>query len=104
MNLNVLERIMALDALPQEGTYVTLKIVHDLRLLLSFTEKEIKEWNVRSDGESGITAWEVNGETEIPIGEKATDIIVDALKKLNRDQKLKAGAMSLYEKFIPTTE
>jgi len=104
MNMSVLERLVALSILPKEGDYATLKILTNLRLSLSFTEKEIKAWGITTDAETGRTSWKEDVEAEIPIGEKATDIIVDALKKLNREKKLTAEGMSLYEKFIPTTE
>jgi len=104
MNMSVIERLVALGILPKEGDYATLKILTNLRLSLSFTEEETKAWGITSDPETGRTSWQENAEAEIPIGEKATDIIVDALKKLNRDKKLMAEGMSLYEKFIPTTE
>lgn len=104
MNMSVLERLVTLSVLPKEGDYATLKILTNLRLALSLSEEEIKAWGITSDPASGRTEWKDNGEADIPIGEKATDIIVDALKKLDKERKLPANAMSLYEKFIPTTE
>ena len=100
MYLSVLERVIALSILPRQGDYAMLKIRNTLELSLAFTEEEIKAWGISSDPETGRTTWKDDVEAEIPIGEKATDIIVDALKKLNRDKKLPVEAMSLYEKFI----
>lgn len=104
MNMSVLERLVALSILPKEGDFATLKILTNLRLSLSFTEEEIKKWEITADPKTGRTSWREDAEAEIPVGEKATDIIVGALKKLDREKKLPAEAMSLYEKFIPTTE
>jgi hypothetical protein len=104
MNLSVHERLMVLSALPQQGDYATLKILMNLRLSLSFTEEEVKEFGITSDLEARTTSWEENGEAEIPIGEKATDIIVDAFKKLDREKKLAPEMIAPYEKFILTTE
>ena len=104
MNLSVLERIVLLQVLPKEGDYTTLKILMNLRLSLSFTEEEIKKWGITSDPEKGSTSWDESGEAEIPIGEKATDIIVSAFRKLDRDKKLEPIMMGTYEKFISTTE
>ena len=75
----------------------------NLRLSLSFTEEEIKEFGITSDIEARTTSWEENGVAEIPIGEKATDIIVVAFKKLDREKKLIAEMIGTYEKFSPTT-
>jgi hypothetical protein len=101
MNLSVLERIVVLKVLPAEGDYATLKILTNLRMALSFTEEEIKAWDIRSDPSSNRTTWKVEGVADIPIGERATDIIVTALKKLDREKKLSVQDMSVYEKFIP---
>ncbi len=104
MNLSVIERLVLLKVLPQEGDYATLKVLTNLRLSLSFTEEEIKEWGITSDPVKGRTEWQVLGVADIPIGERATDIIVEALRKLNREKKLTVQDMGTYEKFIPTTE
>ena len=104
MNLSVLDRLVVLMALPKEGDYATLKILTNLRMSLSFTEEEVKKWNIVYDPVLGSTTWdEKSGEAEIPIGEKATDIIVDAFKKLDSEKKLVPEMIDTYEKFIPTT-
>jgi hypothetical protein len=104
MNLSVLERLVVLKVLPREGDYASLKILTNLRMSLSFTEDEIAAWEIVSFPETGRTMWKIDGEAEIPIGEKATDMIVAALKKLNQEKKLAVEDMGVYEKFIPTTE
>lgn len=103
MNLSVLDRLVLLTALPKEGDYASLKILMNLRMSLSFTEEEIKKWGITSDPETTATSWDDNAEAEIPIGEKATDIIKGAFKKLDREQKLKPEMIDTYEKFISTT-
>lgn len=104
MNLSVLERLVTLKVLPKEGDYATLKILTNLRLSLSFTEEEMKAWEIVSDPTAGRTTWKMDGVSEIPIGEKATDIIVAAFKRLDKEKKLSVEDMGAYEKFIPTTE
>lgn len=104
MKMTVVERLVVLSILPKEGDYSTLKILRDLRMNLGFTEDEFKNWGIANDPESGMINWETNGEAEIPIGEKATDIIGDALKRLNKEQKLGEHMFDVYERFIPTTE
>lgn len=104
MNLSLLERVVVLSILPREGDFATLRILTNLRMSLAATEDEIRSWGIESDPVANRTTWKVDGEADIPIGEKATDIIVDALKKLNREKKLPLEAMSAYEKFVPQTE
>jgi hypothetical protein len=100
MNLTLLERIVLLNILPTESNFATLKIVNDLRNTLSFTEEEYKEYEIVQDGNKLTWNLKGNEEQEITIGEKATDIIVEALKKLDEGKKLTMQQYSVYNKFI----
>jgi len=104
MNLSVLDRVVLLSTLPREGDYASLKVLTNLRLSLALTENEMKEWGVVIDEHTGRSSWKVDGVVDIPIGERATDIVVNALRKLNREKKLPIEGLGVYEKFIPTTE
>ena len=115
MKLNVPERLILLQVVPKEGSFLTLKVIRDLTSTLALSDEEFKEFNVLQDksqptlespegediGPNKIT-WNEKGleEREVEIGEKATDIIVEALKKLDQDKKLEQRHLSLYEKFI----
>ena len=104
MILTVAERLGLLQILPMKGNFATLKILTQLRLTLSFTEDEIKEWKIVEDKENQRVNWGVDGVKEIPIGETATGMIVDALRELDRKKDLPITLFGIYEKFIPTTE
>jgi hypothetical protein len=101
VKLNVLERIMLLTCLPAEGNLVTLKIVRQLREALSFNEEEIKDLEIQVD--ENVTRWNSAKDgpdgNDIPIGEKATDLVVASLKKLDEQGKLTQQHISLCEKF-----
>jgi len=103
MKLTVMERMTLIGILPPAGNFVTLKIVRKLREALSFGEGELKALSVKEIG-NGRVSWDPEKEEpdgkEIEIGEKATDIIVEALKKLDEDSKLTEQHFSLYEKFV----
>ena len=100
MNLSVKERLILLSILPQEGNFITLKVVRKLREALSFSEEEIKKYKFVQSG-SQVT-WDntIEQGKEIEIGEKATDIITETLKKLDEQKKLKDEYFSVCEKFI----
>ncbi len=102
MILTIHERLLVLGVLPKENNYVTLKILDELRMNLSYTEKELEKWEIDINEETQMVSWKENGEADIPIGEKATGIIVDQLRKLDKQDKLTLSLMSVYEKFIPT--
>ncbi len=99
MKLNLNERFAVLRIIPQEGNFATLKIVNDLKLVLAPSEAEHKEFEIIQEGE--MLKWNGKGkeEREIKIGEKATDLITEALKKLDEDAKLTQNQFTIYEKF-----
>jgi hypothetical protein len=100
MELKLLDRLMLLKALPKEGSYALLKIVQDLKTALAPSEQEYKDLEIVEEG--GNIKWEGDKDLprEIPIGEKATDIIVMALKKRDKDGELTEQEIPVYELFI----
>jgi len=102
MQLDVKDRLMTLGILDgMSGNFVTLKIVRALQDELSFSETEISDMNLSfSDGGA---YWDDKKEGEpkdIEFGERATEIMVTALKQLDGAEKLTQEHISLYEKFI----
>jgi len=102
MKLNTFERLILLAILPREGNFITLKIIRQLREALSFTEEEVKVLKFVQDAEKQMTTWNLDADKpkEINMGEKATDLIVEALKKLDKGMKLTDQHFELYEKFV----
>ena len=98
MKLSVIERITLMQILPKEGSHITFKILIELKSALSFNEKEIREFGM-TEGD-GRLHWKKSVDKEIPIGEKATDIIVSTLKKLDETHKLSEQTNHLYGRFI----
>lgn len=102
MELSVPERLVVFSILPKEGSFATWRILQNLKASLAFTEEELKEWEIVSDAEKQQTRWSLNaGVADIPIGEKAMDMIVEALTKLDKEKKLTENMLGVYEKFIP---
>ena len=106
MKLNISERFALLGVLPQQGNAITLRIVRELQNRLSFTEEELKHYNVQNhanpDGSARVT-WTPElseEETDIPIGEAATGVIKEQLTKLNAQNQLHVTMLPLYDKFV----
>uniref|UniRef100_A0A6M3IM32 Uncharacterized protein n=1 Tax=viral metagenome TaxID=1070528 RepID=A0A6M3IM32_9ZZZZ len=99
MKLSVLDRLVLLNILPQENNYTTLKIIRGLKDELGFSESEHKVLCFNNEG-GGLKWNEGVDDKEVNIGEKATDIIVEAFKELDREKRLHADHVSLYERFI----
>jgi len=100
MKLTVGERLILLSILPNEGSFLTLKIIRDLKMALSFTEAEHKKYKFVQEGVSVHWDEKANKEKEVEIGETANVLISSALSKLNDEKKLKMEHFTIYEKFI----
>ena len=104
MKLNVLERLLALQLLPEEEDNVTLKVIRRSKGELSFSEEEIKKWKFEKittpDGKQN-TQWDstIEQEADIKLGSKVISLISEGLEKLNKDKKLKEEHYTVYEKF-----
>jgi hypothetical protein len=100
MLLSVFERLVLLNIMPKEGDITTIKIIGKLKDNLSFSEDEHKALELKND--NGQIAWKQEADIpkEIEIGEKALDIISDALKKLNKEKKLTEAHIPIYDRFV----
>lgn len=101
MLLTVKERLLAVQVLPKEGDIFTQRIVRDLRAKLGLSEEDWKTYDIKNEG--GRVVWNPDKDLgiEYAFGEKATALIVDALKDLNKQKKITEDYLSLYDKFIP---
>lgn len=99
MTLTIKDRLMLLGVLPREGNIATLKIVHDLRSALSFSEAEHSALGITVEGDQ--IKWDPTAAqtAEIEIGPKASVLISESLKKLSDDSKLTEDFLPLCEKF-----
>lgn len=101
IKLNLFDRLVVMSLLPTESNFITLKIVRDLQTNLAPTEEEIKLSGLEAmEGGVNATDWLAVPEKEIVFGDIAKGIIVNALIKLDKDEKLKQEHFSVYEKFV----
>jgi len=100
MKLKILERLLMLDILPKEGSFVTLKIVRKLREKVSFTEKEIKDFEITQNEKNVSWNIKIDSEIEKEFSDMETDMIKEKLKRLDDEKKLEEKHFTLYEKFI----
>jgi hypothetical protein len=98
MKLNVMDRITLMGILPAEGSYMTFKILAELKLKLAFSEDELKEFGIEE--KDGKIFWQKSEDKEVEIGEKAKDVIKTSLKKLDDLGRINEQNVSLYERFI----
>lgn len=104
MKFNVAERLLILQLIPKEGTYLTLKVLRQLQDVVALSEEDIKTFEVHLDEDKKQIVWNSKGaeDTEIEIGENGASIVADELKKIDKEGKLTQQTYSLYEKFCAT--
>ena len=105
MRLNILERIMCLQMLPEKGSFVTLRAIQEAHMKLSFTEEELKEYNIQT--KDGSITWDAPPGTEvkdIDLGATAIDAIKKHMKELDESEQLTPKLCSVYEKFMVVEE
>ena len=99
MKLSVRERLLLLGVLPKEGgTLDTIRIRHNLRQTLSFSEDEHKTYEFKQDGDQ--LHWKNDEiEADIEIGPKAHAVVCAGLKEFLDKGKLSEDHLSLWDKF-----
>ena len=105
MKFTIVERFILSSILPAEESFATLKLVRKAKENLSFNDIENQKLKIRQEGEQVIWDMEAGVEVdanaaEVELGDTVTQLIVDALKKLDEEKKLKDEHFSLFEKFI----
>ena len=102
MKLNIMERLMLLNMLPQKGDIVTLRTVNEYMQKIGLNEEEIKLYEIVQQ-EDGRIKWnsKYNDRTvDISFGDIITNIIANELKEVDKKKELTGNHMSLYEKFV----
>ena len=100
MELGVLERTLIMQLLPTESDYITYKVISDLRDDLGFSEKEIKDYEIKTEANRIVWNPEKDGTKEVEIGAEGTKIIKKALEELDKQGKINLQNALLYEKFV----
>ena len=104
VDLNVGERMMVLGMMPKEGSIVTLRLTRGLVEKLGLSAQEIQEFGVVEEtvDNQNMVRWNAAGSTpkEIEFAEVESDLIRKELRKLDTGEKLTAGMIPIYEKFM----
>ncbi len=100
MLLNVKQRLLLLNVLPDESNYIELKIIREQQERLSFSDEELQRLKVKREGD--IYTWDesLDEPVEIEINESARGIIKLAFRQLDQQGQLKVEFLPLYEHFV----
>jgi len=100
MVLEIQERLGIMGLLGQEGSLAFLKAKRDIVSKVGLSADELEEFEiVEKDGKVGWNPEKAKTkEIEFTGGE--VTVIVNALKELEKEEKLQEHQLSLYEKFV----
>jgi len=98
VTLDALERIGLLGMLPNESDVFTLKIIRDLKDHLGLSEQELEQLAIRQGSINVEVASAIT--KDIPMGEKASEIVRACLQELSNQKKLGIHCLTLYERFV----
>ena len=107
MILDVGERLLLFQILPQREDYASLKSIHRVREAISFSPEEVKALAFE-ERDGRVVGWNQkapeNVAKDFPIDEWTTNKIRDILVQLNQQHQMLEGMISLYEKFVSDYE
>ena len=107
MKLNPAERVNLLTVVPTEVSVSMFRILRDLQYSLSFTEEERKRFFIESKLPNGDKFEDLNPDpdvlstlVDVPIGEEAKRVIVNALKDWDKKERLRRR-VSIFREDLP---
>jgi len=101
--LNLFERLVVMQLLPQKGSFATLKIVTKLKMELGATDEEYIQAGLEPQEDGSVQAklgWLAVPEKEFVFEEAALGMIRDALKKLDEAKQLTMEHYRVYQIFM----
>jgi hypothetical protein len=100
MKLNVLERLVVSSLLPEQGSFLNLKLIREAKEDLSFNEEEHKALEFKST--NGAINWNASANIikDVQLGGVVRGVIEEALKDLDKQEKIEEKHFSLYQKFV----
>lgn len=100
--LNVLERLIIVNLVPQRSSALRMRIAQDLQNQVGFDEAEQVLLNFRDEGEGETTrtVWsEVEINTTFDLGPRSVDLIRGQLKAMDEAEEITSSHLSLIDKF-----
>jgi len=107
VKLNLFERLVVMQLLPQEGSFATLKIVTELNMKLGATDEEFVLAGLEPQPDGSVQAkkgWLTVPEKEFIFEEAALGMVRSALKILDEQERLTMEHYRVYEKFMLVKE
>lgn len=99
IKLNIPERFILVNLLPDKGNFENLAIVDSLRVKLYPTQKEIKEYDVKQEGDR--ISWNDKGlkQTEVEFTEQEISFVKKRFTELSDKNELDFNQFLLFKRF-----
>ncbi len=103
MEFSVLDRVVLLNLLPQQGDVYSLRLMREFREALGFSEEEQKRLNLRPGPNGQGVSWD--NEAKLPdksvtVGNRMHVLLKERFRELDSSKQLGMEALDLYERFI----
>lgn len=102
MELNLRDRFVFIQMLPQTGKLKDIKLAKDLNVKLLPTAKEIEEYGITQDNSTGFIQWnsEVPNETTIDITEDEIELIKKQLRVLDKNEQMDSYHLDIIDRLF----
>ncbi len=99
MKFSINERIGLLNILPERGTLATMRVLHDLRDELGFSEEEIEQASIQQVDDRLTWNSFYKIEKDIDVGAAVRSVIVESIEALDSQGEVTELTLGLYERF-----
>ena len=98
LELTVSERLLLPNLFPQQSDLVTMRVVTEFKMDVGFTEDEMKDWEMKVEGDRVSWNPEKAQNVEIKIGPSVLSVLEKQVEKLSDDGKITEQMLTLIEK------
>ncbi|MHA1815367.1 MAG: hypothetical protein ACTSX1_05125 [Candidatus Heimdallarchaeaceae archaeon] len=101
MKLNVNERLVIVQILPEKGNFKTMTTIDKLKKFIYLSEEEVKEFEFGQKfvGDKETLVWNKKGieKTEVEISELGIELIMESFEKLDKAETLTYQQFGVYK-------
>lgn len=98
MKLNIQDRLILAQVLPEKGNFETMDTVDKLRKVLFLSEDEVEKYGFKQNGDK--VSWNKEGfdEVEVEISDKGKALLLKELERLDNKEELNFLQFEVYKK------
>ena len=98
--LNVMDRLMLNQVLPEKGSFASLRSIKEARKNVLLNDKEVEEFEFKFENDAFKWNEKGNEKRPIEIGEIAAEEVKKILKSMDEKKELSLNHEGIYEIFV----